>query len=39
LYSPFIEEAVKGLELAMSRTLYVPEEEEKIPLLGSEEHG
>lgn len=36
LYSPMIEEAIKGLELAMERTLYTPEEGENIPLIGAE---
>ncbi len=39
LFSPMVEEAVKGLELAMERTIYTPAENEEIPLLGSEQHG
>ena len=37
LYSPMVDEAIKGLELAMERTLYTPEEGEEVPLLGGNE--
>lgn len=34
LHSPMIDEAVNGLELAMDRTVYMPVEDEELPVAG-----
>lgn len=34
LYSPMVEEALLGLELAMERTVYMPVEDEALPMAG-----
>ena len=34
LHSPMVEEAVAGLELAMDRTIYIPVDDEELPIAG-----